>query len=366
MRRRDFLGAAAVGAAWLGGAAARADAGDGLRPASAAAANEPGQSGDGGRGVSNTARCDDPQTVWVPWTGDDGERLRLAAIRRRGAGPAVLYVHGATFPAALSADWRMHGRSWLDDLQAAGFDAWAFDFAGYGRSQRPAAFAGAADAAAPFGRAPAAAAQIVAVLERIRAERGDAAPVHVIAHSWGTLPAQRAAILRPELIARLVLFGPVVAAATAGAESAAAPAWQWVTAADQRPRQRTGMPADRPTPVSDAELERWIAAYLDSDPQSAQRTPRAVQVPGGPIADILASDRGEALVDSGRIRQPTLIVRGEWDHVTTDADAARLFAALTGAADRREVKIAGGNHWLHLQPQRRALWAETRSFLGEG
>ncbi|QWP75434.1 alpha/beta fold hydrolase [Lysobacter sp. K5869] len=336
MYRRDFLGAAALGAAWLSATA-------------------------------TVAAREAPETHEVPWTGDGGERLRLAAIRRRADGPAALYVHGATFPAALSVDWRMHGQSWLDQWQANGVDAWAFDFAGYGRSQRPAAFAGAADAAAPFGRLDAAAAQIVAVVERIRAERGDAAPVHLIAHSWGTLPAQRAAILRPELIARLVLFGPVVPAATAsGAERSPAPAWHLMSAADQRPRQRTGMPARLPTPVSEAELERWVAAYLDSDPDSAQRTPRAVKVPGGPIADIAACDRGEALVDSGRIRQPTLIVRGEWDHVTGDADAARLFAALTHAADKRDVKIAGGNHWLHLQPQRRALWAETLSFLREG
>lgn len=338
MYRRDFLGAAALGAAWL-----------------SAAATIPAR--------------EQPETHALAWTGDGGERLRLAAIRRRADGPAALYVHGATFPAALSADWRMQGVSWLDQLQAAGVDAWAFDFAGYGRSQRPAAFAGAADAAAPFGRLDAAAAQIVAVLERIRGERGDTAPIHVIAHSWGTLPAQRAAILRPDLIARLVLFGPVVPAATATASDGPprpAPAWHLMAAADQRPRQRTGMPTDRPTPVSEAELERWVAAYLDSDPDSAQRTPRAVKVPGGPIADIEACDRGEALVDSGRIRQPTLIVRGEWDHVTGDADAARLFAALTHAADKRDVKIAGGNHWLHLQPQRRALWAETLSFLREG
>jgi pimeloyl-ACP methyl ester carboxylesterase len=88
-------------------------------------------------------------------------------------------------------------------------------------------------------------------------------------------------------------------------------------------------------------------------------------VPAGPGADIDALWAGAPLVDDGRIRQPTLIVRGEWDHVTTDADAARLFGALSAAADRRDVKIAGGNHWLHLQPQRRALWAETLSFLHE-
>ena len=34
--------------------------------------------------------------------------------------------------------------------------------------------------------------------------------------------------------------------------------------------------------------------------------------------------------------------------------------------DGRDVKISGGNHWLHLQPRREALWAETLSFLREG
>ncbi len=297
---------------------------------------------------------------------DDSETVQLVLVRQPARGAAVLYVHGATFPAPLSAGWRMAGMSWLDQWQAAGLDAWAFDFAGYGDSGRPAAFAQAADSAPPYGRGEAAASQLLTVLQHIRRERPDA-PIHVVAHSWGTLPARLAAIARPDLVSRLVLFGPVVQRDGAqAASSTRAPAWTLVTAAQQRPRQRTGMPDDLPTPVDDAELARWCEAYLDSDPTSGARTPRSAKVPGGPGADIDALWAGTSLVDDGRIRQPTLIVRGEWDHVTTDADAARLFAALTGAADRREVKIAGGNHWLHLQPQRCALWAETLSFLREG
>ena len=300
----------------------------------------------------------------LPWTRSE-ETLRLTLIRQPASGPAVLYVHGATYPAALSVGWRIHGVSWLDHWQAAGLDAWALDFAGFGNSSRPAVFNHAADSAPPYGRCEEAASQIVAALAQIRRER-PGVPIHVVAHSWGTLPARLAAIARPDLIARLVLFGPVVqrdGRLVTGLKRE--PAWTLVTAAQQRPRQRTGMPGHMPTPVDDAELERWCEAYLDSDPTSGSRTPRSVKIPNGPGADIDALWSGESLVNDDRIRQPTLIVRGEWDHVTTDADAGRLFATLTGAADKRDVKIAGGNHWLHLQPRRRALWAETLSFLCE-
>ena len=301
----------------------------------------------------------------LPWTGD-GETLRLGVVRQPAPGPAVLYVHGATFPAALSVGWRMDGASWLDQLQRAGMDAWAFDFAGYGESDRPAVFERDADAATPYGRSEAAADQVATVLRHIRGQRPDV-PIHVVAHSWGTLPARLAAIAHPDLVARLVLFGPVVQRdGEPRAAPAREPAWTLITAAQQRPRQRTCMPDALPTPVDDDELERWCAAYLDSDPTSRSRAPRSAKVPNGPGADIAALWAGTPLVDDGRIRQPTLIVRGEWDHVSTDADAARLFATLANAADRRDVKIAGGNHWLHLQPQRCALWAETLSFLREG
>ena len=56
---------------------------------------------------------------------------RSKARRRKGV---VLYVHGATFPSALSIAHRFDGRSWRDELCAAGFHVWGFDFHGYGNS----------------------------------------------------------------------------------------------------------------------------------------------------------------------------------------------------------------------------------------
>ena len=65
-----------------------------------------------------------------------GDGPGLLVRRQQSAGLPVLYVHGATFPSALSVAYRFNGRSWMDDWNARGFDAWAFDFAGYGGSDR--------------------------------------------------------------------------------------------------------------------------------------------------------------------------------------------------------------------------------------
>src|SRR5882762_6379078 len=51
-------------------------------------------------------------------------------------GRTVLYVHGATFPSALSIAHRFDGRSWRDALAEAGFDVWGLDFYGFGYSDR--------------------------------------------------------------------------------------------------------------------------------------------------------------------------------------------------------------------------------------
>jgi pimeloyl-ACP methyl ester carboxylesterase len=302
------------------------------------------------------------QSFELPWQ-HRGESLTLALHRQPAGGEVVLYVHGATFPSALAVGWKMHGVSWMDDLQQSGFDAWALDFAGYGDAQRPAVFAKDANAGPPFGRCDDAAEQIVAALQHIRTVR-PGAPIHLIAHSWGTLPAQRAVIQHPEIVSRLVLFGPLVP--RHGRQvSGPTDAWALMDEAAQRPRQRTGMPESLPTPVTDMELDRWCAAYLASDETASQRTPPSVRIPNGPSADVAASWGGQSLVDSAAIQIPVLIVRGEWDHVTTDDDARHLFDTLRNCRDKRDVKISGGNHWLHLQPRRVALWAEVRSFLSE-
>src|SRR5258708_32861123 len=64
--------------------------------------------------------------------------LRFLPAANTGFEPrrAVLYVHGATFPSALSIAHRFDGKSWRDALNEAGFDVWWLDFYGFGHSDR--------------------------------------------------------------------------------------------------------------------------------------------------------------------------------------------------------------------------------------
>ncbi len=76
---------------------------------------------------------------WIP-SHIEGLSLFLrylpAQTRSAGAPKIVLYVHGGTFPSALTIAHRFDGRSWRDELCARGFDLWGLDFLGFGASDQ--------------------------------------------------------------------------------------------------------------------------------------------------------------------------------------------------------------------------------------
>jgi pimeloyl-ACP methyl ester carboxylesterase len=297
--------------------------------------------------------------------GANGAPALHVAVQRvadRGA-PDVLYIHGATFPSALSIFFRFDGVSWADALNRAGFNAWGLDFAGYGESERPAAMREEPQQAAPIGRAGEAAAQIRRAVEHIRCVNGGAR-VHLIAHSWGTTAAGRFAADHPELVGRIVLFGPITERRTHSSPPFLG-AWRFVNVWEQYRRLIEDVPRGHAPVLSDAHMDAWARAYLASDAESGSRTPPAVKTPNGPLADIFAAWSGMLPYDPGAIRAPVLIVRGEWDSLSTDADVAALLGALRAAPVVRDVKIAQGTHLLHLERHRGALYAAASDFLRE-
>ena len=72
----------------------------------------------------------------------------------------VLYVHGGSFPSALSIAHRFDGRSWRDELTDAGFHVWGLDFQGFGGSDPYPEMAELAESNPVLGRAEAASRQI--------------------------------------------------------------------------------------------------------------------------------------------------------------------------------------------------------------
>lgn len=273
----------------------------------------------------------------------------------------VLYVHGATFPSALSIFFRFDGWSWADSLNAAGFSVWGLDFAGYGRSgSYPIVETGAVRVGEPPGRATAAAEQIERAVRRIIAETGRLR-VPIIAHSWGTIATGMFATRHPELVERIVFFGPV--ARRNGPLRAQHDPWRHVTIADQWTRFTEDVPHGHAPILLERHFEVWAQAYLATDPTSATRQPASVRIPAGPAADIAAAWAGDLAYDPARILAPVAIIRGEWDSLTTDADAHWLLNSLSAAPVRRDIKIRAGTHLMHLEENRFALYHEAEAFL---
>jgi alpha-beta hydrolase superfamily lysophospholipase len=302
--------------------------------------------------------------------------LQVQRCGRTAALADVLYVHGATFGADLSlyfafdggssghlgaaqsgdSPWERPGGSWADALCAAGFDAWGFDFAGYGDSQRyPDDVDGMPCDIDDAG------AQLRRVIAAVRTRNGGR-PVVLLGHSHGGTVAARHAALHGDDVRALVLFAPAVQRAAGPAPAAPTQAHHLLTVWAQYRRFIEDVPRGHSPVLSDAHYDAWSAAFLRSDPAAALRTPPAVRTPSGPAADIAALWSGRPLFDAARITAPTLLVRGRWDSVCDDADAQRLLAAL-GTADKADVCIERATHLMHLEQQRGALYDAVNRFL---
>jgi len=273
----------------------------------------------------------------------------------------VLYIHGGTFPSALSIAHRFDGRSWRDELVDAGFDVWGLDFLGFGASERYPEMAEPADRHSALGGAVAASAQIERAARFITTHHGTAR-ISVVAHSWDKIATGRFAGRCPGLVERLVFFGPV-AWRQKQAEPERFPAWRLVSLDDQWKRFTAEVPAGEPAVLARRHFDPWGELYLDTDAESRTRTPPSVKTPSGPWQDIADAWAGNLAYDPGLIRAPVAIIRGAWDSMAGDADARWLFDALRGSPLRRDVKIARGTHLMHLEENRYALYREAEAFL---
>ncbi len=290
--------------------------------------------------------------------------LRYLPPARPSAGPdrVVLYVHGGTFGSALSVAHRFGGLSWRDALCAAGFHVWGLDFHGFDRFSDPLpGMDQPAEGQAPLGRTADASLQLEHAM-RFIGDRHRVPRVSLIAHSWGSLVAGHFAGRRPDLVDRMVFFGPI-ARRPPKTDPVRLPGWRLITLKDQWDRFTETVPAGSTPVLSRRHFEAWGERYLDCDSLSRSRSPASVKVPSGPFQDIFDCWAGAFPYDPELVRAPVAIVRGEWDNLCTDADAAWLFDALAGSPERRDIKIGRATHLMHLEANRHALYRETETFL---
>ena len=231
----------------------------------------------------------------------------------------VVYMHGGTFPSAMSIAHRFDGHSWRDALCGAGFHVWALDCHGFGASDPYPEMAGPADAHSPLGRAAECSRQLEAAVRFICRYHG-MERVSLVAHSWGTIVAGEFAGRCRELVDRMVFFGAIAQREPQG-ERQRLPGWRPVSLKDQWDRFVADVPAGEAPVLSRRHFDEWGERYLEGDAESRTRSPPAVKVPGGAFQDIYDAWAGELAYDPARVRAPVALIRGEWDSLCTDADA---------------------------------------------
>lgn len=293
-------------------------------------------------------------------SGVDGLALFLRHQPQASAGAPVLIVHGATFPSANAAAWKIAGRSWMDTLNSAGHDAWALDFLGYGESDRYRQMASDDAAGAPPADVDAMADDIGRAVDHIRAASGKPR-VDIVAHSAGSLVAARYAERHGDKVGRLVLFGTPGPREPDASAAAAPVAWILST----REAQLGGYEANvrEHGRLDLAMFEAWWRTYLASDPQGARREPPSVRVPAGLVAAIGDVERtGRLPYDPAKILRPTLVIQGEWDAVTPPSEGLAVFERL-GAPLKRYVIVSRAGHRAHLEASRAQLFREIETFL---
>ncbi len=228
--------------------------------------------------------------------------LRFLPTPRSDVGPrrTVLYVHGATFPSALSIAHRFDGKSWRDALTEAGFDVWGLDFYGFGHSDRYPEMEQPAVQNPPLCVAQDAAKQVEAAARFILSQQ-NIEKLSLISHSWGSMPAGLFAAAHAALVDRLVLFAPIGRRDPRRYETPPTfPAWRIVTPEDQWNRFIEDVPAHEPPVLSRTHFDEWSQRYLDSDPDSRSRDPAGVKTPLGPFSEIIQAWHGRLAYDPAR------------------------------------------------------------------
>ena len=254
-----------------------------------------------------------------------GVPLHLERITVEGTAPEreILLVHGVTY-SSHQFDLDYEDYSLARRLAREGYGVWLLDIAGFGRSGP------VADGFTPDSDY--AAGDVAAAAERILRETGRE-KIDLLGWSWGTVTVSRFVTARPELVERLVLYGPVLrgVGGALGAEVTEPfhhNSWAHVT--EEFPRNEDGSFDE--SFIDPALLHLLCSNCWRYDGEYS---------PNGGRRDVSAPETVE-LIDLTRIRMPTLVICGDEDFYM-DYDRIRRAPELLPEGSALEM-IPGGSH----------------------
>lgn len=213
-------------------------------------------------------------------------------------GKVILLVHGATWASRCTFDPDPdHGYSMMEMLADAGYDVFAVDLHGYGRSER---------SDIDWTDAQSAAKDVEAAVEFIRALRW-VERVHLFGYQWGAQPAALFASQKPHKVGRLAVLGM-----------------------RYRLTDKAGNVPPGPLRTLGQQASLLKPEDGDLDPEFVRRRAQlcrgeSASAPNGALLDLTKPSP----VDPAKIKVPTLVLQGERDgSMEVVADRMQFFQQL--------------------------------------
>ncbi len=293
-------------------------------------------------------------------------RPATASIEAR----VVLLLHPIDIPGAEA--FKVKGYSLMDYLADRGYDVWAVDYRGYGRSSSAPEEFDSKHQRVPTPRLDDALDDAREAIAAVLSSTG-ASSLSLVGYGYGGIVAGATAEKMPDEVSRLVLYGTSFAfkIGKAGAQLAKQPL-------ESKPGVlNTKLPIEQSIDWENSTLALWekmmagrplaeseaIAAVAEAfyatdylDPTNDRRTLRR---PTGPLLDMYRVWSNKPLFNVGKIKVPTLSVRGDLD-VYADPELSKQ---LTGSKIVREVVVRNATHWMLYEKAHDQVFAETDRFL---
>lgn len=257
--------------------------------------------------------------------------------------PIIVLAHGSGTAGRESFDLQVPGKpsySLMDVLAREGFDVFAPDIRGFGRSTRPEGHMTTQEAST----------DLHAIVEYLLKQRGSR-HIHLLAWSWGTQYGGMFVAARPEMVARYVSYAqmhpdsPDLLQRRTRLETYRKASYLSIPEAGWKRRFTSMTPATATEPEV-VETFASVAARIE------KRTPTGPQLDMATIMPML---------DPRSIAVPTMIIHGQYDDVA-DLDGLLPFFRLLPNPDKRYVVIPNAGHMMHLQGGHRAFQHEVVSF----
>jgi pimeloyl-ACP methyl ester carboxylesterase len=259
--------------------------------------------------------------------------------------PVLFLVHGSSVSSLPSFDLTVPGAgeySLMNVFARWGFDVWTMDFEGYGKST---VTAGNSDIASGV-------ADLKAAMPVVERETGQTR-FNFMGESSGAIRAGAFAVAEPDRVERLVLEAFTYTGKGSPTLAKRGEQTEFYRTHNRRPRDEKMILSiftrDKPG-TSDPRVPAAIAKA---------EMPNGDSVPTGTYLDMTAN---LPLVDPAKVQCPVLMVRGQYDGISTEEDLLDFFTRLP-TPDKQYVVIPGAAHAVGMSLTRADLWHVMLEFL---